>query len=115
MAKYWVVRAMYGGNNDQAPKFIRRGYWVLGWSDADAPDQAKRRDQIGVGDRIAIKRMMGKGATEIRITALGVVTEVDEEDKRVYVTWIADDLNRVVESRDVFNQFMDRLRRTILG
>jgi hypothetical protein len=102
MAKYWVVGAMYGGNNDQAPKFIRRGYWVLGWSDADAPDQAKRRDQIGVGDRIAIKRMMGKGATEIRITALGVVTEVDEEDKRVYVTWIADDLNRVVESRGCF-------------
>lgn len=102
MAKYWVVGAMYGGNNDQAPKFIRRGYWVLGWGDDDQPDQAKRRDQIGVGDRIAIKRMMGKGATEIRITALGVVKEVDEEDKRVYVTWIADDLNRVVESRGYF-------------
>ncbi|MFZ0393918.1 MAG: hypothetical protein WBV33_01900 [Terracidiphilus sp.] len=58
MAKYWVVGAMYSGNNDQAPKFIRR--------------------------------------------ALGVVTEVDAEDKRVYVTWIADDLNRVVESRGCF-------------
>ena len=83
MAKYWVVGAMYGGNNDQAPKFIRRGYWVLGWSDADAPDQAKRRDQISVGDRIAIKRMMGQGSTEIRVTALGVVTEVDVVPQRL--------------------------------
>jgi hypothetical protein len=102
MANYWVVGAMYSGHDDQAPKFIRRGYWVLGYSDADAPDQAKRRDLIKAGDRIAIKRMMGQGSTEIRITALGVVTEVDEEDKRVYVTWITDDLNRVVESRGCF-------------
>ena len=93
---------MYGGQNDQAPKFIRRGYWVLGWKNEDAPDQAKRRDQIVAGDRIAIKRMMGQGSTEIRITALGVVTEVDEDDKRVYVNWIADNLDRVVESRGCF-------------
>jgi hypothetical protein len=102
MPQYWVVGAMYSGHDDQAPKFIRRGYWVLGWDDADAPDQAKRRDEIRAGDRIAIKRMMGQGATEIRITGLGVVTEVDEDDKRVYVNWIANDLDRVVESRGCF-------------
>jgi len=100
--QYWVVGAMYGGQNDQAPKFIRRGYWVLGWKDADAPDQAERRDRIRPGDRIAIKRMMGQGSSDIRITALGVVTEVDEDDKRVYVNWIAADLDRVVESRGCF-------------
>ena len=93
---------MYGGHNDQAPKFFRRGYWKLGWQDDDAPDQAARRDQIQSGDRIAVKRMMGKGSSEIRITALGIVTEVDDDDGRVYVNWVADDLNRVVESRGCF-------------
>ena len=102
MPQYWVVGAMYGGHDDQSPKFIRRGYWVLGWNDADAPDQAQRRDQVRAGDRIAIKRMMGQGSNTIRITALGVVTEVDQDDKRVYVNWIADDLDRVVESRGCF-------------
>lgn len=75
---------------------------MLGWSDTDAPSQAERREQIKAGDRIAIKRMMGKGSSDIRITALGVVTEVDPDDKRVYVNWIADDLDRVVESRGCF-------------
>ena len=93
---------MYGGHDDQSPKFIWRGYWVLGWSDADAPDQAQRRDHIRTGDRIAIKRMMGQGSSQIRITALGVVTEIDEDDKRVYVNWIANDLDRVVDSRGCF-------------
>src|SRR5712692_8756885 len=93
---------MWGGQNDEAPKFIRRGYWFLGWSDADAPDQAQRRDQIRAGDRIAIKRMMGQASNQIRITALGIVTEVDEEDKRVYVKWVTSDLDRPVESRGCF-------------
>ena len=102
MPQYWVVGAMYGGSDDQAPKFIRRGYWLLGWSDTDAPDQAARRDQIKAGDRIAIKRMMGTGSSDIRITALGVVTEVDPIDKRVYVNWVADGMDRVVESKGAF-------------
>ncbi len=101
MPQYWVVGAT-GGHEDHAPKFLRRGYWVLGWSEADAPDQAQRRDQIRAGDRIAIKRMMGQGSTQIRITALGVVTEVDEDDKRVYVNWLAGDLDRSVDSRGCF-------------
>lgn len=102
MPNYWLVGAMYGGSNDQVPKFILRGYWVLGWKDADQPDQAERRDQIQIGDRIAIKRMMGQGSSDIRILALGVVTDVDEDDKRIYVNWVANDLDRVVESRGCF-------------
>lgn len=46
--------------------------------------------------------MMGQGATQIKITALGVVTEVDPEDNRVYVSWIANDLDRKVESKGCF-------------
>lgn len=101
MPQYWVVGAMYG-EDDQAPRFIRCGYWELGWSDKDAPDQARRRDDIQVGDRIAIKRMMGQGATDIRIIALGVVTKVSRGSKRVYVNWVVDDVDRVVESRGCF-------------
>ncbi len=102
MPQYWVVGAMWGGQDDQSPKFIRRGYWFLGWEDDEAPDQAHRRDQIRPGDRIAIKRMMGQGSNQIRITALGIVTEIDEEDQCVYVKWVASDLDRPVESRGCF-------------
>ncbi len=44
---------MYGGADDQLPKFIRRGYWKLGWADQDKPQMAGLRDQIEPGDRIA--------------------------------------------------------------
>jgi hypothetical protein len=93
---------MYGGGDNQASKFVRRGYWKLGWEDDEQPNMAKRRDQIKPNDRIAIKRMMGRGASDIRITALGVVTETDLEDGREYVRWIADDLDRVVDARGCF-------------
>ena len=102
MAQYWVVGAMYGGRDDQAPKFLRRGYWELGWEDKDAPDQAERRDLIRPGDGIAIKRMMGKGAKTIKVTTLGIVTDIDDEDGRIYVDWILKDVDRVVDSRGCF-------------
>ena len=40
--------------------------------------------------------MMGKDSTQIRITALGLVTEIDEEDKCVYINLVASDLDRPV-------------------
>lgn len=85
MSNYWVVGAMWGGQDDQSEKFIRRGYWFLGWDDKDQSSQANLRDQIQPGDRIAIKKMLGQGSPNISIRALGVVKEIDEEDKRVYV------------------------------
>lgn len=104
MPNYWVVGAMWGGHNDQSEIFIRRGYWFLGWTDEDQPVQAARRDQIQPGDRIAIKRMLGQGATNIEIRALGIVTEVDQadKDKRVYVRWVLSDLTRQVPARGCF-------------
>jgi hypothetical protein len=95
MPNYWVVGAMWGGSDDQKDAFVRRGYWELGWADADQPAQAARRDQIAPGDRIAIKKMLGQGATDIEIRALGVVREVDEA-KRVYVDWLVPSLQRQV-------------------
>jgi hypothetical protein len=102
MPKYWVVGAMWGGADDQSEVFIRRGYWYLGWSEKQQPKQTALRDQIEPGDRIAIKRMLGQGSPTIEIRALGVVKEVDPEDKRVYIHWAAKDLNREVPAKGCF-------------
>ena len=102
MPNYWVVGAMYSGQDDQTEKFIRRGYWRLGWDDNQQPAMALKRDDIQPGDRIAIKSMLGKGSSNIRIKAIGVVKEIDPEDRRIYVNWAAVDLNREVPSRGCF-------------
>jgi hypothetical protein len=102
MQGYWVVGAMWGGQEDQSDVFVRRGYWHLGWSDDEQPAQAALRDQIRAGDRIAIKRMLGQGSKEIEIRALGVVKEIDPDDKRVYVHWAAQDIGRRVASKGCY-------------
>jgi len=101
-ANYWVVGAMWGGHDDHLEEFVRRGHWHLGWADEDQPGLAASRAKILPGDRIAIKRMLGQGAREIEIRALGVVTENDHEEKRVYVRWAVWDLRRTVESKGCF-------------
>lgn len=103
MPNYWVVGAMWeGGQEDRMDSFLRRGYWELGWKEPDAPEQTSRRDQIQSGDRIAVKKMLGKGSSEIEIRALGLVREVAADDKRIYVDWILTDLSRRVSSRGCF-------------
>jgi hypothetical protein len=32
MSQYWVVGAMWDGSDDQFERFIREGYWLLGWN-----------------------------------------------------------------------------------
>jgi hypothetical protein len=102
MSNYWVVGATWGSDNDQTETFLRRGYWQLGYDDEDAPDQAARRDQIQAEDRIAIKRMLGQGSSDVEIRALGIVKEIDHSDKRVYVDWILTNLNRIVPSKGCY-------------
>ncbi len=104
MPNYWLVGAMWDGQVDQYEIFLRRGYWVLGWEDDEQPEQARLRDQIQPNDRIAIKRMLGQGAHNIEIRALGIVKEVDQEDKRVYVDWVVPRVeHRHVHSRGCFS------------
>lgn len=103
MTQYWVVGAMWGGQDDQSEKFIRRGYWFLGWDHDEQPAQARLRDQMKPGDRIAIKRMLGRGSPNIAVRALGVITEIDQDDKRVYVDWFVKGLEREVPSRGAYN------------
>ncbi len=71
MRNYWVVGAMWHGHDDQSEKFIRRGYWFLGWDKGEQPAQDNRVDQMRPGDRIAIKKMLGQGSPNIAIRALG--------------------------------------------
>lgn len=112
--QYWVVGATWGGYEDQLDKFIRRGHWILGWSPKEQPNQARKRDSIRPNDRIAIKRMLGKGSQHIEIRALGIVKEIDEEseDKIVYVNWLVSDLKRRVESKGAYDAIHGPYRET---
>lgn len=95
---YWVVGAMWGGNDDVLDTFIERGYWYcwdigeknMAGSDAgnSVAAQRDRFRQIKKGDRIAVKKMLGRGAKEIEVRALGIVKDVDSDEWRVYMNWL---------------------------
>ena len=74
---------------------------MLGWEEGNQPEKAA---EMKAGDRIAIKRMKGKGRTGIRIMHIGVIRGVILEASKVICTvdWIATNLNRDVESRGCF-------------
>lgn len=102
---YWVVGAMWGGHDDQLATYLRRGYWQCRkLSDREVAALADFKP----GDRIAVKRMLGRpqgqGSPDIEIRALGVVTEIEPEERgaRVYVRWLVDGLARVVPSKGCF-------------
>ncbi len=107
MSNYWVVGAMWGGSDDVLGTFLERGYWYC-WdpkveydSSTDAGNSVKsQRDRflkIRPGDRLAVKKMLGQGSSEIEIRALGIVKAVDHEEWRAYVNWITDkDFSRKV-------------------
>jgi hypothetical protein len=103
MNNYWVVGAMWGGSDDVLGTFLKRGYWYCwdpkvecdltsdaGNSGNSVKSQRERFLKIKAGDRIAVKKMLGQGATEIEIRALGIVKEVDYDEWRAYVIWITD-------------------------
>ena len=97
--QYWVVGAMFGGKDDQLPRFLKRGYWYC-WDPKDSINIPERVGQlfpqIAVGDRIAVKKLLGIGSKEIEIRALGVVKDVDKTEWRVYVEWLVTSIQRNV-------------------
>jgi len=99
MNNYWVVGATWVGD-DQKKKFFQLGYWEMGWDDNDKPTLAEKRDQIRKNDRIAIKRMDGKGQKTVTIHGIGIVRGVD--NKRVHIDWILTDLKRKVPAHGCF-------------
>jgi hypothetical protein len=93
---------MLEGHDDQYDIFIRDGYWFLGWSDQQQPAQAALRDQIQPDDRIAIKRMLGRGSSNIEIRAIGIVEKIDPHNKRIHIRWAVSGLQRIVPANGCF-------------
>lgn len=98
MTQYWLVGATIGGES-HLEEFVRRGYWYMR---NEKPHETEKREQIRAGDRIAIKRMIGVGSPNIGIRALGVVTENDLDERRVYVRWVVAELAREVPSQGAY-------------
>ena len=102
MTKYWVVGASWGGVEHQDKRFVEEGFWMLGWEEGRQPERAS---EMKSGDRIAIKRMKGKGQTGIRIFHLGIIKGVILDTNKVICTvdWVATNLRREIEeSRGCF-------------
>lgn len=102
MPNYWVVGASWGGVDHQDNKFIKQGIWMLGWEKGSQPEKASK---MKIDDRIAIKRMKGKGQTGVKILHLGIIKSVILETNKVICTvdWVATDLDRdISESRGCF-------------
>ena len=97
--QYWVVGSMFGGVEDHLSSFIDRGYWYC-WDPKVNPDiptaVQNALPKIRKGDRIAVKKMMGQGSTNIEIRALGIVKDVDLSEWRVYVDWLVTDKSHEV-------------------
>lgn len=102
MLNYWVVGASWGGTDHQDHRFVKEGFWMLGWEEGAQPERAK---EMKAGDRIAIKRMKGQGQTGIRVLHLGIIRGIILDTNKIICTvdWIATDLNRnIEESRGCF-------------
>ena len=102
MAKYWIVGAAWGGVDHQDKRFVKEGIWMLGWEKGQQKELASK---IQPGDRIAIKRLRGKGQRGIRILHLGIVKGVILDTKNIICTvdWVATNLNRnIVEGKGCF-------------
>lgn len=102
MSKYWLVGASWGGTDHQDEIFVEKGIWILGWEEGRQPAKAAEMQK---GDRIAIKRMKGKGQTGIRIRHIGIIRGVILDAGIVICTvdWVATNLDRdIQESRGCF-------------
>ena len=92
MAKYWIVGAWWEGE-EQDQRFVEEGMWILGKEDGRDPKRAAKMQR---GDRIAIKRLKGRGRTGLRILHLGIIKGVNLDTNCVICTvdWVATNLNR---------------------
>ena len=90
---------MFGGSDDKLSVFVKRGYWYC-WDPKTNPDVpvavAESFPKIRIGDRLAVKKMLGKGSPSIEVRALGIVSDIDANEWRVYVKWLVTDLAREI-------------------
>ena len=98
---YWFVGAIYGRTEDQTPRFFSEGTWEKGYDDKHI-DLVR---SMQPGDRIAIKSSFtrrhnlpfdnrGNTVSVMAIKVIGTVIENLNDDKRVRVSWIKQELQR---------------------
>lgn len=103
---YYVVGATDDGTGENFfEKYTDLGYWTMTWP-ADHPLAQKYheiRDGMQRGDRIAIKKRLGRDeASKIMILATGIVKGFDPDTKIVFVDWIKTDYKRKVPSKGCY-------------
>lgn len=90
----WFVGAIYGGADDQMPRFLGEGIWENGYDDKLLDVVRSMRP----GERIAIKSSYtrkhglpfdsrGRAVSVMGIKAVGTITENLNDGKRVKVVW----------------------------
>lgn len=95
--QYWIVGATLHGHS-ATKTFVNRGYWQLGKDSKPKRDvlYRERFAQIKPDDRLAIKSLRGKGTGMMTIRSIGIVKEIDNDERRVYVHWLFTDASREV-------------------
>lgn len=112
--RYWLVGASWDGVDHQDERFVMNHIWVLGWSVEEDKAQFETAKGIKPGDRIAIKRMKGRGSPMIAIKHIGIVKGIVEDADRVIcsVYWIGKNLNRDVPSKGCYASVHGPFMRT---
>ena len=98
----YFLGGAYWDDEDQYPDFIESGRWESGWKPSEdkfMPIMKKMRK----GDRIAIKKMLGQGSSQIQIRAIGMIKFIDTHRGIVYVNWIRTGMKRKVHSSNAFS------------
>src|ERR1022692_1126553 len=78
--KYWVCGASWPeAKIDHLDEFTKKGIWYFGYDPKDPGHKGSLhlRSQMRVGDRIALKRMLGQGSRKIAIRAIGTIKQVE--------------------------------------
>jgi len=96
----FYVGASFGGSECQLPRFIQNGIWENGYIKCPHPSSStdlfeRYMEEMSKGDIILVKRLNGKGATTMRILAVGIVLGKNI-DKTVRVAWVMPQLDLVV-------------------
>lgn len=96
----FYVGASYGGSECQLSRFIQHGIWENGYIKCPHPTSStdlfeRYMEDMTKGDIILVKRLNGKGATTMRILAVGIVLGKNI-DKTVRVAWVIPQLDLIV-------------------
>jgi 5-methylcytosine-specific restriction enzyme B len=90
---YWFAGAVWGGTDDQLPRFREQGIWENGYEDQflDLVRRIRPGDQIAIKASFVKKRVPfdagGKPVSVMRIKATGMVLDNAGDGRRVKVAW----------------------------